>query len=196
MVRASHVKCSQIDNVYLFIHSRPNSLILCCTALYLTSLNFTVKYGQGLEQIRAGAGKGGIDMSSNSYAMFSSSMHGHQNMSEIQKSQELRRRPGPGTDDSSSSINQNTNQNINSNSRTPLKGGDYRVYSGGSSNAYDAQGGGSQYMQTQLQQQQRPDRDYVSRVKGAEKVEKAISQVNYIRLLFHLFRMNCTLFYE
>ena len=121
-------------------------------------------------------------MSSNSYAMFSSSMQGNQSMSEIQKSQELRRRPGTGTEDSSS-INQNINPNPNSNSRAPIKAGDlYRVYSGGSSNGYSdnsghAQGGSSQYMQMQLQQQQRPDRDYVSRVKGAEKVEKAISQV-------------------
>ena len=138
--------------------------------------------------------------------MFSPSMNGHQNILEIQKSQELRRRPGTGTEDSSSSSMSSMSPQNNSNltSRPPIKAGDsYRVYSGSSGNGYgdkkdrgaydgsnhtnaagmgsgSGSGSGSQYMQMQLQQQQRPDRDHLSRVQGAEKVEKAISQVRNI----------------
>lgn len=54
-------------------------------------MKISVKYGQGQDQIRAGAGAGRVD-TNNSYAMFSN--NNLPNVAEVQKSQELRKRPG------------------------------------------------------------------------------------------------------
>lgn len=141
-------------------------------------------------------------MSNTSYAMFSSPLI---NMAEVQKTQELRRRPGTvPTDDSggtAGSLAQTVVQTINL--KSPSKKTDSGRYNGSSSSGYgerndrgkiyggsqgQGQGGGGgsggQYMQMQLQQQQRPTRDMSARVQGAEKVEKAISQVRDLIMFF------------
>jgi hypothetical protein len=149
------------------------------------SPKYTVKYGQGLDQVRAGTGRGGLDLSSSSYAMFSNNVQSV----EVQKSQELRRRPGTGVEENGPNPGPNGGQISNLNSRSPSKGDTARLYNGASSsssNGYGNRGGGGgntggQYMQMQLQQ--RPERNQTARLQGTEKVEKALSQVKLKDLL-------------
>lgn len=143
-------------------------------------LQHTVKYGQGLDQVRAGAGRGGMDLSNSSYAMFS---HSGSSMAEVQKSQELRRRPGTGIEENVPNPGPPGVQNSNPNAKSPSKGDTTRLYnstSSSSSNGYGSRergggGTGGQYMQMQLQQ--RPERNQSARLQGTEKVEKALTQV-------------------
>jgi hypothetical protein len=110
--------------------------------------------------------------------MFSNNV---QSMAEVQKSQELRRRPGTGFEENGPNPGPNGGQTSNPNSRSPSKGDTTRLYNGASSsssNGYGNRGGGGgggQYMQMQLQQ--RPERNQSARLQGTEKVEKALSQV-------------------
>lgn len=147
--------------------------------------------------MRAGVGAGGVEKATNNYAMFSSPI-GQQNLADVQRSQELRRRPGMGAEDSSASacITQsnngmanmnnhiNGNMSMNMNMKASMRDSNGKPYSINNSSSSSSSGGGTSDsygrgygMQNQLQQQQRPNRDMKARLQGAEKVEKAISQV-------------------
>ena len=149
-------------------------------------------------------------MSLNSYAMFSSPIihqNNNRNMAEVQKSQELRRRLGPGSLPSESNEESVVGAG-NSNLRTSLNNGNSRgQYAGASSssssssnNNYNIQkgkvngrsmgsgtgsgsGSGNYYQQMQIQKS--ADKiDSTTRMQGAEKVEKAISQVGISNFFF------------
>ena len=146
-------------------------------------------------------------MSLNSYAMFSSPIihqNNNRNMAEVQKSQELRRRLGPGSLPSESNEEGVVGAG-NSNLRTSLNngnsGGQYAGASSSSSNNnYNIQkgkvngrsmgsgtgsgsGSGNYYQQMQIQKS--ADKiDSTTRMQGAEKVEKAISQVGISNFFF------------
>jgi syntaxin 5 len=160
-----------------------------------------VKYGQGQDQVRVGV-KGGMDNTSQSYAMFSSPSIGNQNMASVQKSQELRRRaPGPAvgseahTGISPSSSDNGTNYQHRDH-RDTYNGSSSSGRGGGRSAHLDSSRGlnkphnGQQYMQMQLQEPPKQDTSSRMRVQGAEKVEKAIHQMG------HLFTQMATLVME
>lgn len=128
--------------------------------------------------------------------MFSNNV---QSMAEVQKSQELRRRPGTGIEENAPNPGPNGGQISNPNARSPSKGETTRLYNGASSSSssssgYGNRGGGGggtggQYMQMQLQQ--RPERNQTARLQGTEKVEKALSQVilklNYLSSWMYIY---------
>ena len=166
-----------------------------------------VKYGQGSDLVRAGTsgsgsagGGGGGDKAAINYAMFSSPI-GQQSLADVHRSQELRRRPGTGVEDSQSDngISNPNHHQINGNMsmimnmKASMRDENGKPYSSknNNNNSSSSSGGGGgggtsdRYgrgygMQNQLQlqqQQQRPNRDMKARLQGAEKVEKAITQV-------------------
>jgi hypothetical protein len=136
--------------------------------------------------------------------MFSNNV---QSMAEVQKSQELRRRPGTGIEENAPNPGPNGGQISNPNARSPSKGETTRLYNGASSSSsssgYGNRGGGGggtggQYMQMQLQQ--RPERNQTARLQGTEKVEKALSQVilklNYMFVFLDAYFYYAILSYE
>ena len=149
------------------------------------------------------AGGGGGEKAANNYAMFSSPI-GQQSLADVHRSQELRRRPGTGMEDSQSDNGMtnmsnpnhhhiNGNMSMNMNMKASMRDENGKPYSSKNSNnnnnsSSSSSGGGSgtsdrygrgygKQSQLQLQQQQRPNRDMKARLQGAEKVEKAITQV-------------------
>ena len=169
----------------------------------------SVKYGQGVDQVRAGVnasagvGVGGVEKATNNYAMFSAAL-GQQNLADVHRSQELRRRTGLGAEDSSGSAyvtnsengmtnmngHINGNMSMNMNMKASMRDYNGKPYnnnsnsnssssSGGVSDRYGRGNSTQNQHQLQLQQQQRPNRDMRAHLQGAEKVEKTIAQVNY-----------------
>ena len=151
----------------------------------------------------AGVGVGGVEKATNNYAMFSAPI-GQQNLADVHRSQELRRRTGVGAEDSSGSayvtnsengmtnmnghINGNMSMNMNMKasmrdySRKPSNNDSNSSSSsssggGGASDRYGRGYSTQNQHQLQLQQQQRPNRDMRAHLQGAEKVEKTIAQV-------------------
>lgn len=172
----------------------------------LYCLTVSVKYGQGVDQVRAGVsasagvGVGGVEKATNNYAMFSAPI-GQQNLADVHRTQELRRRTGVGAEDSSGSAyvtnsgngmtnmngHLNGNMSMNMNMKASMRDYNGKPYINNSnSNGNSSSSSGDRYgrgystqnqHQLQLQQQQRPNRDMRAHLQGAEKVEKTIAQV-------------------
>ena len=151
----------------------------------------------------AGVGVGGVEKATNNYAMFSAPI-GQQNLADVHRSQELRRRTGVGAEDSSGSAyvtnsengmtnmngHINGNMSMNMNMKASMRDYNSKPYNNNNSNSNNnsssSSTSGDRYgrgystqnqHQLQLQQQQRPNRDMRAHLQGAEKVEKTIAQV-------------------
>ena len=96
-----------------------------------------------------GVGVGGVEKAINNYAMFSSPI-GQQNLADVQRSQELRRRPGMGAEDSSASayVTQsdngmtnmdnhiNGNMSMNMNMKASMRDNNGKPYSNSNNKSY------------------------------------------------------------
>jgi hypothetical protein len=166
----------------------------------------------GVSASAGGVGAGGVEKATNNYAMFSAPI-GQQNLADVHRSQELRRRTGVGAEDSSGSayvtnfengmtnmnghINGNMSMNMNMKaSMRDYNGKPYNNNSNSNNSSSSSSSSGDRYgrgystqnqHQLQLQQQQqRPSRDMRAHLQGAEKVEKTIAQVITCNTLIQL----------